>query len=61
RETAENLREIHSKKPIELVIKIDGQLDNPVLGDPFRIRQILTNLIGNAYKFTNECFIKVEA
>ncbi|RAJ13767.1 hybrid sensor histidine kinase/response regulator [Arenibacter echinorum] len=61
RETAENLKEIHSKKPIELVIKIDGQLDNPVLGDPFRIRQILTNLIGNAYKFTNEGFIKVEA
>jgi CheY-like chemotaxis protein/two-component sensor histidine kinase len=61
RETAENLKEIHSKKPIELIVEIDPQLNNPVLGDPFRIRQILTNLIGNAYKFTHEGFIKIEA
>lgn len=61
RETAENLQEIHIKKPMELIVKIDGQLANPILGDPFRIRQILTNLIGNAYKFTHKGFIKVEA
>ncbi len=61
RETSENLKEIHLKKPLELIVNIDGKLNNPVLGDPFRIRQILTNLIGNAYKFTNEGFVKIDA
>jgi len=61
RETAENLKEINSKKPIELIVKLDDQLENTILGDPFRVRQILTNLIANAYKFTKEGFIEVEA
>ncbi len=60
-ETAENLKELNSKKPIELILDIDPRLEKPVLSDPFRIRQILTNLIGNAYKFTDRGFIKVEA
>jgi len=61
RETAENLKEIHSNKPIELILQIDKELDRSVMGDPFRIRQIVTNLIGNSYKFTKKGFVKIEA
>lgn len=61
KETAENVREIHSKKPIQLILDIDEKLEATVLGDPFRIRQILSNLIGNAYKFTHEGEIRIEA
>lgn len=61
KETTENLSEHYKSKPIELILKIDRRLDTTVIGDPFRIRQILTNLVSNAYKFTNEGVIEVKA
>ena len=60
-ETAESIREIYSSKAIKLRINTDERLHSPVLGDPFRIRQIISNLIGNAFKFTPEGFIKIQA
>ncbi|MUH34216.1 response regulator [Zobellia amurskyensis] len=60
-ETAENLQALHVNKKLKLVLEIAPQLQQTVLGDPFRIRQILTNLMGNAFKFTEEGQIKITA
>jgi len=40
-------------KGIDIVTKIDPKLPQYVVGDPVRIKQIFTNLISNALKFTN--------
>lgn len=52
RETAESVRTIYSHKSIQLVYDFGDKLPGQLISDPHRVRQILNNLIGNAYKFT---------
>jgi len=50
------------QKGLEIIFFISPDIPEKVKGDPGRIRQILTNLCGNALKFTHqgEIYIKVE-
>ena len=60
-DTAKNIQTVYKNKNIDLIINIDDKLNSKIVGDPFRLKQILTNIIGNAYKFTEKGFIKISA
>jgi signal transduction histidine kinase/CheY-like chemotaxis protein len=49
-----------AEKDIELIVRIDPSVPRIVEGDAGRIRQIVTNLVGNAIKFTERGHVLVE-
>lgn len=48
-----------SLKGMEFKLHLDPDLPDDILGDQVRLRQILTNLIGNAVKFTDQGFVEL--
>lgn len=47
------------EKNLLLGFEVDNSVPDYVVGDPFRLRQIVLNLVGNAIKFTDQGEVKV--
>lgn len=47
-------------KGLQLVTEIDEKLDDVLVGDPFRLNQVLINLGGNALKFTEKGGVHIQ-
>ena len=49
-----------AEKDIELIVRIDSNVPDRLIGDVGRIRQIITNLVGNAVKFTEKGHVFID-
>jgi PAS domain S-box-containing protein len=59
RETTKSLAIRAHQKHLELLLNVESNVPDRLLGDPGRLRQVILNLVGNAIKFTETGEIEV--
>ncbi|WP_300439661.1 ATP-binding protein [Christiangramia sp.] len=60
-DTISNIIPAEKKKEVKIIVEVSDKTDVQIQSDPFRIKQILANLISNAWKFTEEGSILIAA
>ena len=56
---ADSYRQRYSDSNVELCVEWDASIPPSLIGDPLRLKQVLFNLVDNAYKFTEHGSITV--
>lgn len=59
-DTVEAFRGQAGQKRLPIIVNQDDRLPEYILGDAFRIRQVIANLVGNALKFTAQGHIELQ-
>ena len=59
--TAQLLAANAEKKGLNLLLDVAESIPTCITGDPGRVRQVITNLVGNAIKFTDHGYVRVSA
>jgi signal transduction histidine kinase/CheY-like chemotaxis protein len=60
-EASRSLTSMAERKGLDNAIELPSEIDRSVRGDDVRVRQVLTNLVGNAIKFTREGHVRTTA